>query len=206
MSRRGGIALLLIAGLLLAGCVPEPGESGSGEPGATDAPGGPTADISAPATSAPTDPTLTLPADCGAVMSDAELSALTGQDQYLAPDVPSLEALPGPLARETARAADERLDCLWWIVNVWEGSLPLFISRTSAAAQTALIDGLLTSTLYTETTIGGARAFTTSYTDEIAVHQVVYVFIEDVWIAVVAATEPGVAVAIAERALDSVTE
>ena len=200
MSRRGGIALL-IAGLLLTGCVPEPGEAG-----ATDASGEATVETSVPATSAPAAPALALPADCGAVMSDAELSELTGQDQYLAPDVPSLEALPGPVARETARTAAERLDCMWWVVNVWEGSLPVFISRTTPEAQTALIDGLLTSTLYTETSIGGERAFTTSYTDAIAVHQVVYVFVEDVWIAVVAATEPATAVAIAERALASVTE
>lgn len=201
MSRRGGIALLLIAGLLLTGCVPEPGEAGT-----TDASGEATANPSAPATSAPAASALALPADCGAVMSDAELSELTGQDQYLAPDVPSLEALPGPVARETARTAAERLDCMWWVVNVWEGSLPVFISRTTPEAQTALIDGLLTSTLYTETSIGGERAFTTSYTDAIAVHQVVYVFVEDVWIAVVAATEPATAVAIAEHALASVTE
>lgn len=89
--------------------------------------------------------------------------------------------------------------------NVWEGSLPLFISRTTAEAQAALIDGLLTSTLYTETTVGGERAFTSSYTDEIAVHQVVYVFVEDVWIAVVAAVAPATAVAIAERTLTAVT-
>lgn len=205
MIRRGGrcrgIALLAIAGLLLTNCAPEPGEAG-----ATDASGEPTAESSAPVTSAPPDPALALPADCGAVISDAELSELTREDQYLAPDLPSLEALPGPVARDVARTADERLDCLWWIVNVWEGSLPLFISRTSAEAQTALIDGLLTSTLYTETTVGGERAFTTSYTDAVAVHQVVYVFVEDVWIAVVAPTEPAVAVAIAERALASVTE
>lgn len=205
MIRRRAITLLLIAGLLLTGCVPEPGEDGAGSGGPTDAPSQAASESAAPASSAPTDPTLTLPADCGAVMSDAELSALTGEDQYLAPDLPSLEALPGPVARDTARTAAERLDCLWWIVNVWEGSLPLFISRTSAAAQTALIDGLLKSTLYSETTIGGERAFTSSYTDEIAVHQVVYVFVEDIWIAVVAPTEPATAVAIAERALASVT-
>lgn len=202
MSRRArAAALLLIAGLLLTGCVPEPGDQGG-----ADASDGATPESSAPETPAPPDPALALPGDCGAVMSDAELSALTGEDQYLAPDVPSLEALPGPVARETARSAVERLDCLWWIVNVWEGSLPIFISRTSAAAQTSLIEGLLTSTLYAETTIGGERAFTTSYTDAIAVHQVVYVFVEDVWIAVVAPTEPATAIAIAERALASVTE
>ena len=200
MRRRGGVALLLITGLLLTACVPEPGEAGP-----TDASANPSGQASAPEASVPAETSRALPPDCGAVLSDAELSELTGQDQYLAPGLPSLEALPGPVARETARAADERLDCMWWIVNVWEGSLPLFISRTSAEAQTALIDGLITSTLYTETTLGGERAFTSSYTDAIAVHQVVYVFVEDVWIAVVAATTPDTAVAIAERALASIT-
>jgi hypothetical protein len=200
MSRRGRDALLLIAGLLLTGCVPEPGEAVPSGIATAPSPG-----ESVPEASVPGEPFLALPHECNEVVSDAELSELTGQEQYLAPDIPSLEALPGPLARDTAGAADERLDCMWWVVNVWEGSLPLFISRTSAEAQTALIDGLLTSTLYTETTIGGERAFTSSYTDEIAVHQVVYVFVEDVWIAVVAAVEPATAVAIAERALASVT-
>ncbi len=199
MSRRGGVALLLIAGLLLTGCVPEPGEPGA------DASGAPSADAPAPEASVVANSAVVVPDGCGQVLSDDELSELTGHDQYLAPDRPSLEALPGPVARETAQRADERLDCMWWVVNVWEGSLPLFISRTSAEAQTALIDGLLTSTLYTETTIGGERAFTSSYTDAIAVHQVVYVFVEDVWIAVVAAVAPATAVAIAERALASVT-
>lgn len=200
-SRRRGIAPLLVAGLLLTSCAPEPGEVGP-----TDASGPSTAASSAPATSAPTDAALALPADCGAVIGDAELSELTGRDQYLAPDVPSLEALPGPLARDTARAADERRDCVWWIVNVWEGSLPIFVSRIADAAQSALIDGLVTSDLYAETVIGGERAFTTSYTDAIGVHQVVYVFVDDVWIAVVATVEPATAIAIAERVLASVTE
>ena len=76
--------------------------------------------------------------------------------------------------------------------------------RTSAESQTALVDGLRTSTLYTETTIRGELAFTSTYTDEVAVHQVVYVFVDDVWIAVVAAVEPALAVAIAERALTAI--
>lgn len=199
MSRRGGVALLLIAGLLVTGCVPEPGDAGS-----TVSSGGPS-DAPAPEAYVPAASAVVVPRDCGEVLSDAELSELTGQEQYLAPDLPSLEALPGPVARETAQRADERLDCMWWVVNVWEGSLPLFVSRITAEAQAALIDGLLTSTLYTETAVGGERAFTSSYTDEIAVHQVVYVFVEDVWIAVVAAVAPTTAVTIAERALASVT-
>ena len=195
---------MLMVGLLLTGCMPEPGGTEPGDAGSTVPSGGPS-DAPAPEASVGTGSAVVVPGDCGEVLSDAELSELTGQEQYLAPDLPSLEALPGPVARETAQRADERLDCMWWVVNVWEGSLPLFVSRITAEAQAALIDGLLTSTLYTETTVGGERAFTSSYTDEIAVHQVVYVFVEDVWIAVVAAVAPTTAVAIAERALASVT-
>ena len=196
MSRRGGVALLLIVGLLLAGCVPEPDETDRGRS---------SAEASASVSPTPPEAAIAVPDDCGDVLSDTELSELTGQEQYLAPTPPSLEALPGPLARETAQGADERRDCMWWIVDVWEGSLPLFVSRTSAEAQTALTDGLRTSTLYTETTIRGELAFTSTYTDEIAIHEVVYVFVDDVWIAVVAAVEPARAVAIAERALTALT-
>lgn len=196
MSRRGGVALLLITGLLLAGCVPEPGDAGPG--------GMPTVETSASVSPTPSDAAIAVPDDCGDVLTDAELSELTGQKQYLAPTVPSLEALPGPLARETAAGADETLACLWWIEDVWESTLPLFVFRTSAGAQSALIDGLRTSTLYTETTIGGELAFTSTFSDEVSINQLVYVFVEDVWIALVAPVEPDVARAVAGGALTAI--
>ena len=182
-------------GLLLTGCVPEPGEADR-----DPTPSAP----STPESAAPAQPGAVVPDSCGELLSDEEVSALTGQDQYLAPESPSLVSLPGPLARQTAEGAVERLDCLWWIVNVWEATLPVFVSRTSAEAQTALIDGLRTSTLYTETTIGGEPAFTSTFTDELFINQVVYVFVEDVWIALVAPIEPDVAIAVAEAALAAV--
>lgn len=189
----------MITGLLLTGCVPEPGEADiDPTPSASSSP-------STPASAAPVQAAVVVPDSCGALLSDEEVSALTGQDQYLAPDSPSLVSLPGPLARETAEGAIDRLDCLWWIVNVWEATLPLFISRTSAEAQTALIDGLRTSTLYTETTIDGELAFTSTFTDELFINQVVYIFVEDVWIALVAPIEPEVAIAVAEAALAAVS-
>lgn len=192
MSRRGGVALLLIIGLLLAGCVPEPRGVGPGEPTTMGA-GNPSAEASAPEAPAPTPPAVVVPATCGELLSDAELSELTGASQYLAPTVPSLETLPGPLARETAAGADEALECLWWVEDVWESTLPVFVFRTSAEAQSALVDGLRTSTLYTETMIDGELAFTSTFSDELFVNQLVYVFVDDAWIALVAPVEPDVA-------------
>ncbi|WP_396641772.1 hypothetical protein [Microbacterium sp.] len=204
MSRRGGVALLLIIGLVLAGCAPEPGDAGPGE-ATTMGAGDPSAEASAPDASAPTAPAIVVPAACGEVLSDAEISELTGAPQYLAPTVPSVETLPGPLARETAAGADEALACLWWVEDVWESTLPLFVFRTSAAAQSALVDGLRTSTLYTETTIDGELAFTSTFSDELFINQLVYIFVDDVWIALVAPVEPDVARAVAGGALTAIT-
>lgn len=147
-----------------------------------------------PTAVATTEPPIALdvPQSCDAVISVTDVAEIVGipmmavpWSEVSAPDGSSpADHLPGPIARDAARNARERLDCMWWPTGGGRLSLPIHVLRLDAAVHADFVASLEASTEYVPSSIAGYAVFLRDYENEVHGLSLSYAMVDDVWVAI----------------------